>query len=74
MKPLESIKEGRRVTLCRIDAGRTMQRKLQALGLFVGDTVRVQRNNRGFLIVAKEDFRVALGRGMAGKIWVDETD
>ncbi|MBD3271472.1 MAG: hypothetical protein GF384_02900 [Elusimicrobia bacterium] len=72
MVSLNTVREGKKIKIIQIDAGCGLSRRLNGMGLFVGDTVRVIQNSLGPVIIAKGDLRLALGRGMSHKIIVEE--
>jgi Fe2+ transport system protein FeoA len=64
---------GKRATIATIHAGRGLQGRLYAMGLTPGESIRVLSNGgRGPLTISVRDTRVALGYGMASKIFVEE--
>ena len=68
---LSAAREGARVRITGLEQGAGFGRKLQALGIHVGDTVTVVRNGGGTIIVGRDNLRVAIGRGMGGKVFVE---
>ena len=68
---LSSVPEKSRVKVVGLEAGANFGRKLQALGIHVGDTVVVMRNHGGTIIVGRQIMRIAIGRGMGSKIYVE---
>ncbi|HVO69746.1 MAG TPA: ferrous iron transport protein A [Aggregatilineaceae bacterium] len=70
--PLSAVAPGETVELVAIHEGRRVRKRLADLGLTAGLTVRVVQNSfMGPLILAiKDDARLAIGRGVAHKIWV----
>jgi ferrous iron transport protein A len=70
--PLSAVAPGETVELVAIYEGRRVRKRLADLGLTAGLTVRVVQNSfMGPLILAiKDDTRLAIGRGVAHKIWV----
>jgi ferrous iron transport protein A len=71
--PLPLAQCGRPLIVRSIHGGRKLRRRLLELGVHPGAQVRLIKNE-GYcpLIVAvKEDGRLALGRGMCQKIWVE---
>jgi ferrous iron transport protein A len=72
MIPLSSIEQGRTVRIVKVEAGKGLQARIRNLGIMEGDTVQVILNARGPLIIAKQNLRLALGRGMSSKIFVEE--
>ncbi len=73
--PLSLVTPGQTVTLVRIQDTPRFRRRVADLGLNLGLTVRVVKNDfHGPLILAvKNDTRLALGRGLAHQIFVQDT-
>jgi ferrous iron transport protein A len=72
MMPLAMASPGEDVRLIAIHGGQRMRKRLADLGLNLGMTVRVLHDSaQGPLLVAVKDSRLALGRGMALKIFVE---
>ena len=71
MIPLNQAKEGASVTVVRIEAGQGVMARLNNMGIMPGEQVRLIRNSYGQIIIAKDNARFALGRGMAHKIFVE---
>jgi len=65
-------KEGKTVKIKRIVGGRRVILKLFNLGIYEGENIRIIFNSRGPLVISKGNSRVALGRGLAHKIFVEE--
>lgn len=74
--PLSFVNAGDTVSLIEIRAGDRLRRRLNALGLNVGMTVRVvQSDMSGPMILAvANDSRLAIGHGMAQKIMVTPSE
>ena len=71
--PLDTIPSGTSVVVRKLEGGRELATRLAALGLSIGSQVKVLQNRaRGPLLVLVRDTRVALGRGQALKILVEE--
>ena len=70
--PLSLVPPGETVVLAGMHGGRRMRCRVADLGLNVGQTVRVMKNDfHGPLILAvKHDARLAIGRGLAHHIRV----
>lgn len=68
---LHKIKVGQVVRVLKIDAGKSLEGQLQHIGIREGEVLKVIQNTRGPIIVAKDTMRLALGRGMSQKIWVE---
>lgn len=70
--PLGLLPPGQVAVIKEVAGGREVRRRLTALGFVPGSEVQVIRNELwGPLIVALGEGRVALGRGMAQKIFVE---
>ena len=68
---LSLVRQGSRVKILAIHAGRELQARLAAMGLVPGTEITVISNqSRGPSVVAVKDSRVVLGRGMSTKIEV----
>lgn len=72
MLPLGFLPAGREGVVKEIIGGPGLRRRLAELGFTKGMVVRVIQNERGPLIVALGNSRVALGYGMAQKVMVEE--
>ncbi|MGB9682369.1 MAG: FeoA family protein [bacterium] len=71
MIPLSMVSSGERVEIVMVNAGRGLNMKLAAMGLYPGTTIEVVSDaRRGPLIISKEGMRFALSLGMAHKILV----
>jgi len=69
---LSQVKKGK-VKIMGFLGGKHFQRKMFALGIFVGDVVEVIANNYpGPVIIAKNSLRIAIGFGMATQILVEK--
>ena len=55
-----------------IDAGHKAHRFLADLGIHEGERIRVVKNDSGPVVVEVKGTRVAIGRGLANKIKVNE--
>ncbi len=62
---------GQLVRLTKIMAGRKLTHRLTELGLTPGVHFEVLHDHGGPLLLAVRDSRLALGRGMASKIFVE---
>jgi len=69
LRPLAAVAVGEKVRLVNIGGGHRLARRLADLGLVPEREILVV-NNTGPVIVALGNTRVALGRGMAAKIFV----
>ncbi|MCI4396549.1 MAG: FeoA domain-containing protein [Thermoprotei archaeon] len=72
MKKLTEIKPGESVRVVNIDGGKVLRDKLIRLGIIPGTEIKVIRNSIGPVIVEVRQVQVAIGRGMADKIIVEE--
>ena len=69
--PLVMARDGERVRIVALRAGRGMDRRLVEMGLAIGMEVQIlQRQADGPLLLAVRDMRLGLGRAMAHKILV----
>jgi Fe2+ transport system protein FeoA len=70
--PLALIREGTKTILRSIQGGRGLRGRLAAMGLVPGAEITVLRNGGGGpFVVAVNDNRICIGRGMAMKIEVE---
>lgn len=70
--PLTHARTGDAVRVVAINAGRGLQARLAAMGIAPGSRLTVKgRNGHGPFVVAVQNSRVALGRGMVSKIEVE---
>ena len=70
---LDKIPSGISVVVRKLDGGRELATRLAALGLSIESQVKVLQNRaHGPLLVLVRDTRIALGRGQAMKILVEE--
>ncbi len=73
--PLGLVSAGRSVVLRRIRAGSGLVARLAAMGLIPGVTVHVHRNDCGGpVVLGLQGGRLVLGRGMADKVSVQESN
>jgi Fe2+ transport system protein FeoA len=72
MTDLSRVDQGKEVTLVRISGGRGIRSKLYSMGLVPGSAFTVlSRGRRGPVILSIKDARLAIGQGMAQKIFVE---
>ena len=71
---LDKAKADQKVRILRIDGGEGVRSRLHQLGIFEGGCVYVRRKSAfgGPLIIEYDSSHVALGRGMAEKIIVQD--
>lgn len=73
MTPLTTIRQGSRVRIASVNAGRGLQSRLCAMGLTPGTPVEVISMTGGPVILEVMGSRLMLGRGMASKVFVRPT-
>ena len=71
MMPLSMAKPGEKVRIVRINGGTTFLSRIMNMGIVEGKIVRVLNNTRGPVLIAVDNFRIALGRGASFKIFVE---
>lgn len=71
-RKLSQVKAGEQVRVAALLGCRHSQCRLADMGLRVGATVRVLKQGGGPLLVAVGESRLALGRGMAAQVLVEE--
>ena len=71
---LSMLRMGKDAKIKYLLGGMGLQRKIRALGIRIGKTVRVVSYQpfRGPVIVEVDGMRIAIGRGMASQIIVEE--
>ena len=62
---------GQRLRLISVHGGEQLRRRLLALGLSVGDEVEIVHRRNGGVVLARGGNRVALGRGVAQKVFAE---
>ena len=72
--PLTQARSGTSITLVKIQGGKEIVRRLVELGLTPGVHLRKLQDAGGPVILAIRDSRIALGRGMAEKLFVIEEE
>jgi len=74
-QPLTKIKKGSKAIMHHFTGGQTLSNRLLVLGFTKGAEVTVQQNpGFGPVIVLIRDSRIALGRGEARKVLVEEVN
>ncbi|MCY6484477.1 FeoA family protein [Clostridium aestuarii] len=68
--PLAFINRGEKAKIQEINGGDTFSKKMIEMGFNKGTEIEIVNNDRGPLIVAVGESRIALGRGMAQRIMV----
>jgi ferrous iron transport protein A len=70
-KPLSTVKEGQKVRLVSVNAGRGLNSRLTAMGLVPDVEITVVNNSHpGPFVISVKDSKMMLGRGIAQKIMV----
>lgn len=69
--PLNQLTVGQRLRLVRVDGGMRLQRRLLALGLSIGGELELVQRRDGGVVVARGANRVALGEGVAHKLFAE---
>ncbi len=73
--PLHKAKQGERLEVKQLEAGKKMQLRISSMGLKTGDEIEVVSNGfGGQVVIAAGDNRLVIGSGMAQKIWVQPVD
>ena len=68
--PLSMFHSGASGTIKKIGGREDTRRFLKNLGFVIGEAVTVISDTKGSLIVSMKDSRIAIGKDMAGKIFV----
>jgi ferrous iron transport protein A len=71
-KPLTELPKGSKVKVVDIVAGKGLGNRLLQMGLTPGTIVEIVENSSGPIILSVRGVTIALGRGMASKILVEE--
>ena len=75
IRPLMSARQGERLVIKKFTGGAGARMRLMSMGLRVGDEIDVINNlNQGQLVIAMENRRLVLGRGLVQKIMVKALD
>lgn len=69
--PLTALRAGQQGLLRAVAGGRALTARALALGLVPGTPIRVARTLGGPVVIEVRGSRLALGRGMAQRIWVE---
>lgn len=70
--PLAMVMEGETRTITDFKGQEAMKRHLQDLGFIKGEKVRVVGENAGGMILVVKDVKIALNRGLAHRIMVED--
>jgi ferrous iron transport protein A len=71
MESISKLKIGTKAKIVKIDAGKELTGQIKHMGLFKGEEIKVVQNTKGPILIAKGSLRLALGRGMAQKVFVE---
>jgi ferrous iron transport protein A len=71
--PLSLAVTGRYIILS-ILGGKRMARKLEDMGLRVGDEIEIIKPAPGAIIISSGETRIGIGVGMANRIYVSRTE
>ena len=69
---LLDVEEGKSVRILNIYGGHGLRNRLASIGLFPGSVLKVVKSAPGPFIIEVSGSRIALGKGMASKIVVEE--
>jgi ferrous iron transport protein A len=74
MKSIIEVQANKKVKIISIAGGKGVRRGLAQMGVGVGSTVTIKRNApfAGPLIIENHGMSIAVGRGVANKIMVEE--
>ncbi|MCB1725128.1 MAG: ferrous iron transport protein A [Gammaproteobacteria bacterium] len=72
--PLNELAVGQRMRLVRVLGGQRLKRRLLALGLNIGGELEVVQRRGGGVVLARGGNRVALGAGVAQKLFGEVLD
>lgn len=71
VRPLVTLDPGMEGLLEHLDVNKSLQKRFLALGLTPGVRIRVIGSQRGPMIIALRDSRLALSQGAASRIYVE---
>lgn len=76
MKTLINIDNGKKVKILKITGGKGIRQHLQCLGIHIGDIVTLKKSSflGGPVLLEINGYDVALGKGVASKIEVEELE
>lgn len=76
VKTLVNIDNGKKVRILKISGGKGVRQHLQCLGLHVGDIVILKKSSflGGPVLLEVNGYDVAIGKGVASKIEVEEIE
>jgi ferrous iron transport protein A len=73
-KMLTTLRKGDGGKVIGIDAGKTATKRLYEMGFNTGASVKIIKNDSGPVIVSLNGNKMAVGRGLAGKIQLEATE
>ena len=73
---LDHINENRKAQVIDIQGGQGIRQRLSQMGIHPGDTITILRYGalRGPILIEIHGSQVALGRGIASRVTVEETE
>jgi ferrous iron transport protein A len=73
---LDQVNENRKAEVIDIQGGQGIRQRLSQMGIHPGDTITILRYGalRGPILIEIHGSQVALGRGIASRITVEETE
>lgn len=76
MTSLDQIFENRRAKVIDIQGGKVIRQRLSQMGIHIGDIITILRFGalRGPILIEVHGSQVALGRGIASRIIVEEIE
>lgn len=72
--PLSEMQIGQQMRLVRVDGGQRLKRRLMALGISIGGQVELVQRRGGGVVLARGGNRVALGAGIAHRLYGEVLD
>jgi len=69
-KNINEFRKGDQIRITHIDCGRNIKKRLTELGLFLGSSLEIIKNDKfNPVVLGIFDSKIALGRGEASKIY-----
>lgn len=72
--PLSEMRIGQQMRLVRVDGGQRLKRRLMALGISIGGQLELVQRRGGGVVLARGGNRVALGAGIAHRLYGEVLD
>jgi Fe2+ transport system protein FeoA len=69
--PVSGLMVGQRIRLVRIEGGQRLRRRLLALGLTMGGEAELVQRRGGGVVLASGANRIALGEGVAHRLFAE---